>query len=159
MSDPTTNIPVVPDYELLCKIGGGGYGDVWLARSVTGLYRAVKIVRRDNFKDERPFLRELEGITRYQEMVAPGTPTQLALLHVGERPDQGWFHYVMELADDAENGTEIVPSTYVPLTLKELKARRGRLPASATVSVLSSEWWRSERPWESVGGVSAGRPS
>ena len=101
-----------------------------MARSVTGLYRAVKIVRRDNFKDERPFLRELAGITRYQEMVAPGTPTQLALLHVGERPDEGWFHYVMELADDAENGTEIEPSTYVPLTLKELKARRGRLPAS-----------------------------
>ncbi len=130
MPDATTNHPVVPDYELLRKIGGGGYGDVWLARSVTGLYRAVKIVRRDNFKDERPFLRELAGITRYQEMVAPGTPTQLALLHVGERPDEGWFHYVMELADDAENGREIDPSTYVALTLKELKARRGRLPAA-----------------------------
>ena len=107
MSDPTTHIPVVPDYELLRKIGYGGHGDVWLSRSVTGLYRAVKIVRRDRFKDERPFLRELEGITRYQEMVAPGTPTQLALLHVGEHPEEGWFHHVMELADDAENGTEI----------------------------------------------------
>ena len=133
MSDPSIHIPVVPDYELLRKIGGGGYGDVWLARSVTGSYRAVKIVRRDNFKDERPFLRELAGITRYQEMVAPGTPTQLALLHVGERPDEGWFHYVMELADDAENGREIDPSTYVALTLKELKARRGWLPAADAI--------------------------
>lgn len=122
--------PVIPDYELLRRIGGGSYGDVWLARSVTGQYRAVKIVRRDRFQDERPFLRELEGITRFQERVPPGQPTQVALLHVGQRPDEGWFHYVMELADDAVTGPKIDPDNYVALTLKELKLRRGRLPAA-----------------------------
>ena len=36
--------PTVPDYELLRRIGGGAYGEVWLARSkATGALRAAKI--------------------------------------------------------------------------------------------------------------------
>src|SRR5215472_16176314 len=36
--------PAVPDYELLQPIGGGAYGEVWLARSkATGAVRAAKI--------------------------------------------------------------------------------------------------------------------
>jgi hypothetical protein len=27
------NQPIVPDYDLLRRIGGGAYGEVWLARS------------------------------------------------------------------------------------------------------------------------------
>jgi hypothetical protein len=37
----------IPDHELLSVMGSGAYGDVWLARSVVGTLRAVKIVRRD----------------------------------------------------------------------------------------------------------------
>ena len=33
--------PVIPDHEVLRKIGGGSYGEVWLARGVTGAMRAV----------------------------------------------------------------------------------------------------------------------
>jgi WD40 repeat protein len=126
--------PVIPDYELLKPIGRGSYGEVWLARSVTGVFRVIKIVRRDRFEDERPFLRELEGISRYQA-AASGRPRQLALLHVGRNDAAGYFYYVMEPADDAEAGSSIDPARYVPLTLKELFARRGRLPAMESVQL------------------------
>src|SRR3954463_4067197 len=33
--------PVIPNHELIAQIGGGSYGEVWLARSVTGALRAV----------------------------------------------------------------------------------------------------------------------
>ena len=41
---PPAAPPVVPDHELIRVIGGGGSGEVWLARNVLGTYRAVKIV-------------------------------------------------------------------------------------------------------------------
>ena len=41
--------PSIPDFMLLRRIGRGSYGDVWLARSVTGVYRAVKVVYRKAF--------------------------------------------------------------------------------------------------------------
>ncbi|MGK0185377.1 MAG: serine/threonine protein kinase [Verrucomicrobiales bacterium] len=48
----------IPDHTLIRKIGEGGYGEIWLARSITGEYRAVKIVSRDLFEDDRPYERE-----------------------------------------------------------------------------------------------------
>ena len=49
---------------------------------------------------------------------------------IGRDEAAGVFYYVMELADDAVSGTHIDPATYVPLTLRELRARRTVLPAS-----------------------------
>ncbi|MFR4224360.1 MAG: hypothetical protein ACLT38_12635 [Akkermansia sp.] len=40
------------------QIGSGAYGEVWLAKSLTGAWRAVKIVWREDFEDERSFNRE-----------------------------------------------------------------------------------------------------
>ncbi len=124
--------PEIPDYTLLRRIGRGSYGDVWLARSVTGVFRVIKVVQRSRFEDDRPYLRELEGISRFQAAVS-GRPRQLALLHVGRNDDAGYFYYVMEPADDAESGSAIDPDRYVPLTLREMVKRRGRLPASECV--------------------------
>src|SRR2546426_2169491 len=97
---PHTQPPSIPDYELLRRIGGGSYGEVWLARSATGVLRAVKIVWRHTFEDDRPFQREFEGIQSF-ERLSREHPSQLALFHVGR--GEGYFFYVMELADAVEN--------------------------------------------------------
>ncbi len=120
--------PAIPDYELLRQIGRGAYGDVWLARGLTGAYRAVKIVWRGRFDDAAPYDREFRGVK--EAMALSQEPGLLPLLHVGRDEAAGYFYYVMELADDAKTGRVIDPAAYVPLTLKELKARHGRLPAA-----------------------------
>ncbi len=124
--------PVVPDYELVRRIGRGSYGDVWLARGVTGVWRAIKLVWRERFEDAGPFEREFKGLKEFAA-VSLGESVQMALLHVGRNDDAGFFYYVMELADDAERGRAIEPASYVPLTLAELRTRRGRLPAADCV--------------------------
>src|SRR5438552_13879437 len=58
--------PHIPDHELLRRIGLGSYGEVWLARNVVGAYRAVKVVYRDRFEDERPYEREYSGIQKFE---------------------------------------------------------------------------------------------
>ena len=124
--------PAIPDYELIRVIGRGSYGDVWLARGVTGVWRAIKIVWRERFEDAGPFEREFKGLKEFAE-VSLGESIQMALLHVGRNDAAGFFYYVMELADDAERGRAIEPASYTPLTLAELRARRGRLAAEECV--------------------------
>src|SRR5262245_16819749 len=95
----SANLAAVPDHEVVRRIGRGSYGEVWLARHVRlGTLRAVKIVRRDQFDDARPFQREFDGIRRY-EPISRGHPNLVAILHVGGTDNR--FFYVMELADDA----------------------------------------------------------
>lgn len=89
--------PVIPDYELLRIIGSGSYGEVWLARSVLGTYRALKLVYRNAFESPQPYEREFNGIKRF-EPVSQQHASQLAVLHVGKREE--YFYYVMEIADD-----------------------------------------------------------
>ncbi len=51
----------IPDHELIRRIDGGSYGDVWLARNVMGTFRAIKIILHKAL-DERSFEREFAGI-------------------------------------------------------------------------------------------------
>ncbi|MFO1447227.1 MAG: serine/threonine-protein kinase [Opitutaceae bacterium] len=120
--------PHIPDFELVRIAGRGSYGDVWLARSVTGLWRAIKVVWRDRFTHDEPFEREFRGLKEFAE-ISLGESSQMTLLHVGRNDVAGFFYYVMELADDAERGRHIDPERYVPLTFAELRTRRGRIPA------------------------------
>lgn len=138
-------VPKVPDHDLLRLIGSGSYGDVWLARNITNALWAIKIIYRHRFDDTRPFEREFNGIQRF-EPISRTHPCQVAILHIGKNDADGYFYYVMELADDASDDTRNLPShsaenpafssrqppgsieSYVPKTLKwELKTR-SRLP-------------------------------
>lgn len=129
-----TIVPTIADYDLIRQIGQGSYGDVWLARGLTGNFRAIKVVYRDRFPDADPFEREFTGLKKIMT-AALSEPGQLALLHVGQNASAGYFYYVMELADDVETGRDVNPAKYAPLTLKELRASRGRLPAAECVQI------------------------
>jgi tetratricopeptide (TPR) repeat protein len=146
--------PAIPDYELMRRVGRGAYGEVWLARNLTGSFVAVKVVARAAFEYDRPFEREFEGIKRF-EPISRSNPAQVAILHVGR--GDGFFYYVMELADDVENpkvegrnpkeirnprpetpgsNGEIPPSgLYIPHTLREDLKRHGRLSAAQCVQI------------------------
>lgn len=110
--------PVIPDHEVLRKIGGGAYGEVWLARGVTGALRAVKVVWREDFEDARTFEREFEGILKFEPM-SRDHPALVNILHVGRSPDGiSFYYYVMEIGDDVSSGQDINPIEYEPRTLR-----------------------------------------
>ncbi|HXJ60702.1 MAG TPA: protein kinase [Verrucomicrobiae bacterium] len=150
--------PTIPDHTLLRPIGRGSYGEVWLARNVMGALRAVKVVERQQFDSDRPYLREFEGIQRY-EPVSRSADGLVHVLHVGRRDTQGYFYYVMELADadegmdlnggimtseaaddaqlatvDAQTSRSPV-NNYSPRTLRSTLKRLGRLPVSQCLRV------------------------
>lgn len=117
----------IPDYKLIKRIGSGAYGEVWLAQSVTGALRAVKIVWREDFELTRTFQREFLGIQQF-EPISRGHPCLVHILHVGWNEKRGFYYCVMELADDADEGANVDDiATYVPRTLGTDMKRHGRL--------------------------------
>jgi WD40 repeat protein len=135
--------PPVPDHTMLHRIGSGAYGDVWLARTALGTLRAVKMVYRSRFKDDRPYEREFHGILKY-EPISRTHEGLVQVLHAGRDEARGCFYYVMELADDVSgfefrvSGSATAdtrletrnpkPETYAPRTLRSELSRQERLP-------------------------------
>jgi len=117
----------IPDHQLLRRIGRGSYGEVWLARNMMGMYRAVKVVYRKWFEDGRPFERELSGIRKF-EPISRSFEGFIDVLHVGINEERGYFYYVMELGDDQIAGQSFDPALYFPQTLAKALSQRGRLP-------------------------------
>jgi len=127
-SFPSQAEPVpIPDHQLLKCIGRGSYGEVWLARNMMGVYRAVKIVYRKSFQDQRPFERELSDIRKF-EPISRSYDGFVDVLHVGINEEQGYFYYVMELADDQTSGQAVNPEIYSPRTLAKELSLDGKLP-------------------------------
>src|SRR5258706_5693977 len=124
--------PQVRDHELLRCIGSGSYGEVWLARSIIGTYRAVKVVYRHNFEHDRPYEREFEGMKKF-EPISRSHDGLVDILQVG-RNDQ-YFYYVMELADDVTTGQEIDPAHYTPRTLRSAATEHGRMGLQDCVQI------------------------
>jgi hypothetical protein len=122
----SAQIPVIPDHELLRVIGRGAYGEIWLARTVTGAFRAVKVVYRNTFESERTFLREFEGMSAF-EPISRAHAGFVNILHVGRTTD--YLYYSMELADDHLAGRRIEIGSYEPRTLKTDLALHKRFAA------------------------------
>jgi eukaryotic-like serine/threonine-protein kinase len=81
------------------------------------MYRAVKVVRREDFEFERTFEREFEGIQKY-EKVSQDHSCLVDVLHVGRNNGENFYYYVMELADDEGGGHgEVDVESYKPRTL------------------------------------------
>jgi serine/threonine protein kinase len=117
----------IPDYHFIKRIGAGAYGEVWLAQSLTGSLRAVKIVWREDFELTKTFYREFEGIQQF-EPLSRGHPGMVQILHVGWNEERGYYYCVMELADDAVEGPHITDlQAYVPRTLSSDLKQHGRL--------------------------------
>lgn len=102
---PVARAPGIPDHELLDLIGRGAYGEVWLARNALGTSRAVKIVRRQSFPNPDHFEREFKGLLKF-EPISRTHDGLVDILQIGRHDDEGYFYYVMELADDARGERE-----------------------------------------------------
>ena len=153
---PNAAPPRIPDHELLHPIGRGSYGEVWLARNATGTLRAVKIVHRARFDDERPYEREFTGLKHF-EPISRTHEGLVDVLQVGRNDAEGFFYYIME-ADDAQSPANPTPAAtptatpppatatkdkaetttvagYRPCTLESRIRAEGRLPARECVRV------------------------
>jgi WD40 repeat protein len=118
----------VPDHELLRFLGGGAFGEVWLAQSsATGRYRAVKLVERSKFNDDHPYEMEFAGVRKFEE-VSREHIGFVDILHITRNDAAGYFSYVMELADPLEPSATLDPQRYTPRTLSHEIHRHGRLP-------------------------------
>jgi serine/threonine protein kinase len=111
-------------------IGRGAYGEIWLARTVTGAFRAVKVVYRRTFESERAFLREFEGMSAF-EPISRVHGGFINILHVGRTAS--YLYYSMELADDHLDGRRIDIGNYEPRTLKSDLTRHQRLSADESI--------------------------
>ena len=126
--NPAFHPPAIIDYTLIDRIGAGSYGEVWRARGVTGRECAIKVVHRGSFSSERPYLREFDGICRF-ESISRGHPHLVAVFHVGRLEGDAGFYYSMELADP-------VPGAgYRPRTLRVDLDSRGFLPAGELLAL------------------------
>jgi serine/threonine protein kinase len=152
------SLATVPDHELIRQIGSGAYGEVWLARSVMGTYRAVKVVFRRQFEEDRPYEREFNGIRKF-EPLSRSQEGLVDVLQVGRNEQARYFYYVMELADpvaapavednQATTGTSakeplatvrsatcgLDPAGYSPRTLRAEMIAKGRLPVEECISL------------------------
>jgi formylglycine-generating enzyme required for sulfatase activity len=126
--------PHVPNHEMVRSIGRGSYGEIWLARTLTGMWRAVKIVDRRTFESDKAFQREFEGMAKF-EPISREDAGFVDILHVGRDVAGGFFYYVMELADDHLGSGHFDPAIYVPKTIKAELSRRARLLADECITI------------------------
>lgn len=135
MSDFTTaGIPIIPEHEMLKMFGEGSYGQVWLARTTLGTYRAVKVVFRKNFQSDGPYEREFRGMKSF-EPISRSHEGFVDILQIGRRDAGGYFYYIMELADDQNPDPVVNPDIYTARTLSSELKRVGQIPCAECIRI------------------------
>jgi hypothetical protein len=128
----------VADYELVePAFGEGAYGKVWLACNAIGQWQAFKSVHLEKFQNNAdPYEREFNGIKRYKP-ISDKHPGLLRVDFVSRKRREGYFYYVMELADSWTPGWEANPKLYKPRDLASARdaAPEKRLPISECISI------------------------
>ena len=119
--------PEVPDFDLIRRIGGGGFGQVWLATNrTTGQLRAVKVIGRHRSEGVDPAGREISSLTRLEANLRRRYPNLLTIHHVGKTAEH--LFYTMDVADDVTGVPASLQPDYQPATLRS-RIESGPLPA------------------------------
>src|ERR1700678_4034074 len=121
-------VPDIPDHDLIRSIGRGAYGEIWLAKTLTGGFRAIKVV----FPEPDLAYREFDGIRAF-EPISRHHPGFVNIYHVGR--GDSFLYYTMELADDSHRGQKIDPTAYNPHTLATDLRDGKRLPPKACLEL------------------------
>jgi serine/threonine protein kinase len=138
--------PQEAGYDCIKEIGSGGYGYVYLLtdrQCGSQPYVAGKFVHRHAFglpgdaAAGEGYKRALEGLRNFRS-VSIESEYLLRIFEVRERHEEGYFCYMMELADDIESGRNVDAHAYRPRTLKNELERSGlrkRLPAKQCIDI------------------------
>ena len=113
--------------KIICRCGGGGFGEVFFCEDISCKKMALKIVPKSALGDS--WERELRGVINYRK-ITENHPELLQLFQVQEDSDS--FFYTMEAADSAGSSD----LEYIPDTLA-LRLQGGALNASELWPVLS----------------------
>ena len=135
-----------PGYDYIKEIASGGYGYVYLftrrGRDAQD-YVAGKFVYRHIFGPDNDagsgaaYQRAFDGLQNFCSM-SRESQYLLRIFDVRQRHEEGYFCYMMELADDIELGRKIDPAVYKPRTLKnelERSGQRRRLPVTRCLGI------------------------
>ena len=69
LTDERRQPEIIPGYDCLERLGGGGYGEVWKVRAPGGLMKALKLVYGQ--LDEERAVREMKALTDMKEVRYP----------------------------------------------------------------------------------------
>ncbi len=125
------SLPCVKDFEIVRRIGKGGFGCVYLAHDLTGHPCALKVITRESLGGYS-YEREYDSLRSYMPF-SDKHPNLLCVRHVGT--GDGFFYYTMPIADDV-HGRKYDPDTYEPKTMANLMPEPGMaLPVSKAIDL------------------------
>lgn len=114
------------------EIGRGASGVVTLVQTPTG-YVAKKVCTKPESGDTGVYARELRAVRAYLHI--PPAEGLIRISNLSIADDGSSFSYLMELADDEENGRAIDPATYRPRTLASVLSAEIALPLRECIAL------------------------
>lgn len=124
--------PAVPDFELVRRIGQGGFGEVWLAiNRATGRLRAVKLIPLRGHRSD-PAGREIVSLAHLESQLGTRHENLLDIQHVGKTANH--LFYIMDPADDICGGPATAEPDYRPATLAR-RLDQGPLPTGECLAM------------------------